>query len=193
MSAETISSKDELRRATLARRDALEAADRAAWSNAICARAADVIREHGPAVVSAYWPIRSEVDIRPLIGLARELGAEIALPAITDGRLVFRGWQESDPFVAAGFGLSEPGPGQRELAPDLMLVPMAAFDRAGNRLGYGKGYYDGAIAALRAAGSRPRLLGIAFSSQEVPSIPAEAHDVRLDWIATDRELLAFGR
>jgi 5-formyltetrahydrofolate cyclo-ligase len=84
-----------------------------------------------------------------------------------------------------------PPPGAPIAEPDLILVPLVAFDRRGHRLGYGRGYYDRAIAAARANGRRVPLVGLAFAVQEVELIPAEPHDVRLDWVVTERDTFEF--
>ena len=88
-----------------------------------------------------------------------------------------------------GFGLSQPPPEAPIVTPDIMLVPLAAFDRNCGRIGYGKGYYDGAIAGQIERGNRPRTLGLAFACQEVEAVPLEAHDQRLDGVLTERELI----
>ena len=89
------------------------------------------------------------------------------------------------------FGTSEPPGDSPSVRPDAIVVPVVAFDRRGGRLGYGRGYYDRAISAMRDAGQQPYLLGIAFSVQEVEAISVEPHDARLDWLATEKETLSF--
>ena len=187
--------KAALRREALARRDALSAAERAAQSRAILDRLArsdtlpfrDAL--HG-GVVSAFLPIRSEVDTRPILALLAERGLSLALPAVTPDGLVFRAWRPDDTLAPAGFGLREPTADAPAVRPRTLLVPLAAFDRRGERIGYGKGHYDRAIARLAADGRPLTTVGLAFSCQEVDVVPAEPHDRRLDWIMTDRELIA---
>jgi 5-formyltetrahydrofolate cyclo-ligase len=91
------------------------------------------------------------------------------------------------------FGTIAPGPGAPEIDPDLVIVPLIGFDRQGSRIGHGRGFYDRAIWNLRARGVHPALLGIAFAAQEVAAIPAESHDIRMDWIVTEQETLDFRR
>ena len=93
------------------------------------------------------------------------------------------------PLVPAGFGTYGPPETAPEVVPDLMIVPLAAFDRRLNRIGYGKGHFDRAVAALVDAGRPPVLLGLAFAAQEVEKISAEPHDIALDFLVTERELI----
>lgn len=180
--------KKELRRQALARRDALDPAWRIEASLAMASAIDDVAGEPGE-VVSGFWPMRSEVDVRPLMSALRERGARLCLPAILDKTtIVFRELLRGAEMVDMGYGTSGPGPEAEVLDPSLMLVPLAAFDRRGHRIGYGAGYYDRAIARLRAAGILPRLIGIAFDCQEVPAVPDEPHDVVLPSILTESGL-----
>jgi 5-formyltetrahydrofolate cyclo-ligase len=183
--------KSALRAAALARRNAMPVAERAAASAAIAARALPIVRAavaEGFAPVSAFLPIRSEVDTRPLLEALAAEGVPLALPAVTPGGLVFRGWKPGDALVRASFGLSEPPASAPELAPRLLLVPLAAFDRSGGRIGYGKGHYDTAIARL-ASQNTIRTIGIAFAYQEVEEVPMEPHDRRLDLVVTENDVL----
>ncbi|MCX5480908.1 5-formyltetrahydrofolate cyclo-ligase [Kaistia geumhonensis] len=190
MSADTALLKSGLRAAALARRDALSEGHRAAASAAAVARAKPILVDLTGLVVSAYWPIRSEADPMPLLAVATERGAIAALPVTTPSGLVFRRWQHGEALVPAGFGTLGPSPASPEVTPDLMIMPLAAFDRRLHRIGYGKGHYDRAIDALAAKGRRPRLLGLAFAAQEVDKVPDEPHDIPLDFIVTEEELIA---
>ena len=184
--------KATLRGQALSRRNALGETERAEASAKIAERAADIMVSLLPNSVALYRPIGSECDTRALIVKAGLIGAEIGLPAIVErSRIIFRHYRQGDPLVAGGFGTSVPAAEAPLIEPDVMIVPIVGFDRSGIRLGYGRGYYDGAIAALRKAGRDPKLIGIAFSVQEVEPIPAEPHDVRLDWIVTEKETLDF--
>jgi 5-formyltetrahydrofolate cyclo-ligase len=137
-------------------------------------------------VVSGFWPIRDEIDPRPLMDALRARGHRLALPAIVDGELVFRELTRETALQPAGFGTLEPPAAADELSPACMLVPLAAFDRRGRRIGYGRGYYDRAITRLAAgAGRDPVTVGIAFSVQEVEEVPEEAHDRRLGRVLTE--------
>lgn len=184
--------KASLRQQALARRNALSAEAQAAASAIIAERAAALVDSLRPASVSLYRAIRSECETQSLIERLWATGVETGLPAVVDGdTLVFRHYAPGDQTVVAAFGTREPPPGARQIVPDLIVMPMVAFDRAGMRLGYGRGYYDFAINRLRDAGQQPRLVGLAFSVQEVETIPAEPHDVRLDYIVTEKETLEF--
>lgn len=137
------------------------------------------------AVVSGFWPLGDEIDIRPLLLALLERGHEIVLP-VTPPRgqpLGFRLWRPGDPMEAERFGTMRPtGP---ERTPDFLLVPLLAFDRRGHRLGYGAGYYDRTLAALPSAGR----LGCAYAAQEMDVVPAGPHDVRLPAVATERGII----
>jgi len=180
--------KKTLRAQALARRDALDPALRAQVS----ARLAEAANEIGivpGAVVSGFWPIRSEIDPRPLMAALAQDGARLCLPAILDrSTIVFRDYPPDMRLIDMGFGTRGPGADAAVLDPDVMLVPLAAFDAAGNRIGYGAGHYDRAIARLHARGARPRLIGVAFDCQRVETVPAEAHDAPLGEILTESGL-----
>ena len=180
--------KDALRRACLAKRDALPETDRIRASRAICDSLVVWLSGQPKAVISAFWPIRSEVDLRPLMRYGLENGFRLALPRIDGGRLTFRAWDgEERSLVDGGFGTRVPPVEAEVLDPDIVLVPLAAFDGAGGRIGYGKGYYDAALAEL-AAKRRFTSVAVAFEVQRVECIPLEPHDWPLDWLATERGL-----
>ena len=117
---------------------------------------------------------------------------EIALPAVVNPTtMVFRRYRPGDPLIPGGLGTRSPSIAAPVVEPDVILIPMVGFDRSGTRLGHGGGFYDRTLAALHARGRRPPLVGLAFSVQEVPRIPHEPHDIRLDWIVTEIETLDF--
>ncbi|MAU96826.1 MAG: 5-formyltetrahydrofolate cyclo-ligase [Fulvimarina sp.] len=180
--------KADIRREALARRDAMTETARIEASLAVCDLVTTSVSLR-PDVVSGFLPIRSEIDIRPLMMSFADRRARLCVPAIVDGELQFRELVRGAPLEPQGFGTYAPGPDAAVLDPDLMLVPLAAFDRTGGRVGYGRGYYDRAIAAIRARGTRPMLIGVAFACQEVAAVPMDAHDVPLDIIATDAGLI----
>ncbi len=181
-----------LRNEALARRDALGLDYRIEMSLQIAeagARELDVVLGE---VVSAFMPMRSEVDVRPLMAAMAARGGRICVPAILDKTTIeFRELLRGATMIDMGFGTVGPGPEAAVLDPGLMLVPLAAFDAQGNRIGYGAGYYDRAIARLKAKGMTPRLVGIAFDCQEVESVPFEPHDVPLDAVLTESGLRRF--
>ena len=154
-------------------------------------RAAEALANHAgqfPSadVVSAYVPMRSEIDPFPLAAALGTRGSRTALPAIVDGGMVFRAWREGEPLVAGTFGTREPEGG--EVMPSLLLVPLLAFTRGGLRLGYGGGFYDRWLAAHPGV----PCFGLAYAAQEVEELPREPHDQRLTGVLTEREVILCG-
>ncbi len=177
------------------RGDALEARDRMSTEARIEAGLAiarigeEQIQVFPGEIVSGFFPIRSEVDIRPLMFALMQRGARLCLPVVIDRiTLEFRELIRGADLVETGFGTVGPGPEAAVLDPQLMLVPLAAFDASGHRIGYGAGYYDRSIDRLRTAGHTPRLIGVAFDEQRVKRIPNEPHDVPLSAILTQSGL-----
>lgn len=188
--------KSSVRAEALERRARVSADARAAFAQAsVSAGPALLPQRPGAArsVASAFLPIRGEPETLPLLEALRRAGAVTALPA-TPARgmaLRFRAWTPGDPLLSGRFGTVEPPLGAQEVEPDLLFVPLLAFDRRGFRLGYGAGFYDGVLARLRR--SKPVLaVGLAFAAQEVDSIPTEPHDQVLDAVLTERGLITFG-
>ena len=181
--------KAELRRDAIARRDALPAHVRKAAAEAIAARAFPLAIAPG-TIVSGFMPLKSEINPLPLLRKLAEAGAQLALPVVA-GRgkpLVMRAWRWGEPLAAGVWGIREPKPDAPEVEPDILLVPLVAFDRAGHRIGYGAGYYDLTITRLRAR--KPvTAAGIAFAVQEIPAVPATPRDARLDLVLTEREVI----
>jgi 5-formyltetrahydrofolate cyclo-ligase len=136
-------------------------------------------------VVASYIPVRGEADPAPLAQAAAEVGCTIALPHVVDRAtpLRFLAWQTEQALVAGPFGLRQPVDHADELAPDLILTPLVAFDRALGRLGQGAGYYDRAFVRFPDA----RRIGVALSIQEVPHVPTDPWDVPLHVIITENE------
>jgi 5-formyltetrahydrofolate cyclo-ligase len=183
--------KDALRAAALAKRDALSGAQRAAAAQAIAARGLPVAITSG-MVVSGYSPIRSELDPIPLMRALAAQGALLALPVIAarDRPLGFRAWSSDDRLARGPFGILEPLPEAAEIIPDILLVPLAAFDRLGHRIGYGAGHYDRSLAALRTA-RKIVAIGVAFAAQEIEAVPVQPHDVALDYVLTETQSFDF--
>src|SRR3954467_115000 len=184
-------SKAELRAAALAKRDALSDKQRAKSAQALAKRGLPFEITHG-MVVSGYAPIRSEIDPAPLLQKIASLGARLALPVINarGKSLTFRAWSPSDRLMLGPLGIPEPSPGAVELIPDVMLVPLAAFDRNGHRIGYGAGHYDHTFAHLRKI-HHVTGVGLAFAIQETPAIPSLSHDVALDFVLTEKDVFDF--
>ena len=144
------------------------------------------------AIVSGYWAFREEADPRALMLALAAKGHPLALPCVVAKRtpLRFHLWRESDAMRVSAFGVTEPHVSAEVVTPSVLLVPLLAFDADGYRLGYGGGYYDRTLEALRARGP-VRAIGIAYAGQEVPALPHEAHDQRLDAVLTEKGLRCF--
>lgn len=138
------------------------------------------------APVSGYWPIRDELDPRPLMQRLHEAGHACGLPVVEGAGevLAFRAWRPGAVLQAAGFGLSEPPASAPAMVPEVLLVPLLAFDLEGHRLGYGGGFYDRTLARLRRAG-RVLAVGLAYDGQRVEAVPHGPGDERLDWVITE--------
>jgi 5-formyltetrahydrofolate cyclo-ligase len=190
---ETQQVKAQLRAQALALRDALPAAVRAAAAAAIAGRAFPLAIKPG-MIVAGFSPMKTEINPVPLMRKLADLGAQLALPAI-DGRgkpLIMRAWHFGAPLASGQWGIREPVPEAPQVDPDILIVPLACFDRAGHRIGYGAGYYDMTINALRAK-KKIVAIGIGFAAQEIPQVPATERDARLDLVLTEREVIDFRR
>ena len=173
----------------MARRDVLSADARKAAAEAIAARKFPLAVAPG-TIVSGFMPLQTEIDPLPLMRMLAEAGAALALPVVA-GRgkpLVMRAWHWGDPLAEGVWGIREPKPEAAEVEPDILLVPLLAFDRAGHRIGYGAGYYDLTMAGLRAR-KAITAVGVAFADQEIPVVPATPRDARLDLVLTEREVI----
>jgi 5-formyltetrahydrofolate cyclo-ligase len=187
----TTASKGDLRKIALDARDAMEATARAAASEKLAVRRLPFEIAAG-SIVSGYSPIRSEFDPVPLMQKLAGQGTKLALPAVpARGKsLIFRAWSPGDRLTLGPLGILEPSPAMAELIPDIMLVPLAAFDRLGHRIGYGAGHYDFTLAHLRKV--KPIIaVGLAFAAQEIKAVPALAHDVALDYVLTENKTFDF--
>ena len=181
--------KASLRREAAERRDTLPADVRQAAAEAIAARKFP-LPVSTSLIVSGFMPLKSEINPLPLMQKLAEQGARLALPRIVGrGRpLSMRAWQFGGPLDRGQWGIREPKADAPEADPDVLLVPLLAFDRAGYRIGYGAGYYDMTIARLRSL-KTVTAIGIAFAAQEVPDIPKTPRDERLDLVLTEREII----
>src|SRR5213596_116241 len=156
-----------VRKDALMRRDAIPAAERAQAAETIAVRAFPVAVGSG-IIVSGFMPLKTEINPLPLMRKLSAAGAQLALPAIA-GRgkpLIMRAFGFGDELASGQWGIREPKADAPEVAPDILLVPLLAFDRTGYRIGYGAGYYDMTIAKLRAM--KPVVaVGLAFAIQEI--------------------------
>ena len=181
--------KSVIRKDALMRRDALPVAERANAAEAIAARAFPLAIGSG-TIVSGFMPLKTEINPLPLMRSLAVQGVQLALPAI-DGRgkpLIMRAFTFGDALASGQWGIREPKNDAPEVAPDILLVPLLAFDRSGHRIGYGAGYYDMTIGKLRAM--KPVVaVGIAFAAQEIASVPVTPRDARLDLVLTEHEII----
>ncbi|HWM45995.1 MAG TPA: 5-formyltetrahydrofolate cyclo-ligase [Xanthobacteraceae bacterium] len=181
--------KAKLRQTMLAGREALPVAERVAAAETLAARGLPIPVPPG-AVVSGYSPLKSEISPVPLMRRLADAGAKLALPVV-QGRshpLIMRAWAFGEPLGSGVWGIREPKPEAPEVFPDILIVPLLAFDRRGERLGYGAGHYDRTIARLRTM--KPIVtIGVAFAAQEVPDLPSTSLDERLDFVLTERDVI----
>jgi 5-formyltetrahydrofolate cyclo-ligase len=140
--------------------------------------------------ISGYWPLNSEIDDRPLMEALAELGYKCALPVakFKNLHLTFRQWKHGDPLEEGPFHLQQPQDTAPMVVPEVVLIPLLAFDRLGNRLGYGGGFYDRALKEIRHQ-KECITIGIAYEDQELDSVPFEAHDEKLDYIVTEQRVV----
>lgn len=179
-----------LRRAAIAQRAALGASDRKAAATAAAAHFLNGIELTLDQMVAAYWPIRDEIDCRPVLAHLMDNFQPVCLPAVVGDEvpLVFRRWEVGAALYEAGFGTLGPPEEAATVVPDVIIIPLLGFDKNGNRLGYGKGHYDRTIAAMT---KKPILIGYAFAAQNLPDIPAEQHDVPLNYLVTENGVRRF--
>jgi 5-formyltetrahydrofolate cyclo-ligase len=186
------SAKPGLRRALRAEREALSAEAVAAASVVVAARVVPVVLDKRPAVVSAYLAMGQELDPAPATDALRALGVTVALPrVVAKGQpLRFHTWQPGDALETVSMGVLQPLATAPEAVPDVLLVPLLAFDVRGFRLGYGGGFYDRTLAMLRAI--RPVFaVGVAMERQLRPSLPVEPWDQPLDLVVTEAAVHRF--
>jgi len=175
----------------IARRDALPPANRQQGATIIAARDFPVTVQSG-VVVSGFMPLKTEINPLPLMRKLADAGASLALPAIAGrGRpLHMRAYAFGDVLHSGQWGIREPMPDAPEVDPDILLVPLLAFDRLGHRLGFGAGYYDMTLTALRTR--KPVVaIGIGFAAQEIPAVPVTPRDAPLDLMLTEQETIDF--
>ncbi len=144
------------------------------------------------AVVACYLPVRSEIDMRDAFAVLAERGHALCLPVVAgnDEPLLFRRWRTGEALEQGKFGIAVPSVSSDALIPDIVIVPLVAFDASGHRLGYGAGYYDRTLHQLRKFGN-VQAIGAAYASQQVEHIVAEAHDAVLDAVVTEKGVMRF--
>jgi 5-formyltetrahydrofolate cyclo-ligase len=187
-----IDDKRRLRGTMVARRAELSEAHRREAAERLCAAFFDEKPFETPAVVTAFWSINEEIDVRPLMHALVEAGCRLALPVVQAKRqpLVFRAWAPGDELEAGVFGTFHPFSRREVLEPDALLVPLLACDGEGWRLGYGGGFYDRTLAGLRTR-RQVTAVGVGYDEQVIDAVPHGPDDERLDWLLTDRRACAF--
>jgi len=186
--------KRALRRVLLQDRDSVMAAHAETARLAIRDRYLSAFEPAPGTVVSAFWPMAGELDLRPLLEALHARGCVCGLPVVVgrDVPLVFRAWEPGVTLVTSRFGIAEPAPDRPVVRPQHALVPLLAVDDEGYRLGYGGGFYDRTLALLRGDGAAPLVaIGVGLEAQRRPALPREPFDERLDWLVTEEAVRSF--
>jgi len=196
-SQETADLKTALRETAARSREAAYAADPVAGDK-LADQFLHAIALSPGLAVSGYWPLEGELDVRPLLLRLRKFGHAIGLPVVIKKHepLIFRAWRDDDAMVQGKFKVMTPPDHAPDVVPDVLLVPLLAFDPRGYRLGYGGGFYDRTLDKLRRLAKdgghhAPLAIGIAYAAQEVPDVPRGPYDQPLDWIVTERSVFKF--
>lgn len=182
-----------LRRAALIRRREIHQKSAASAGAKLADRLCGEI-DKAYKIIAGYWPIGDEIDCRPALERLAANGHHIVLPVVAgQGEvLLFRTWNPGDQLETGPFGTSHPGRRASVHTPDLLLLPLVAFDQVGHRLGYGAGYYDRTLAALHRDGGA-LAIGVGYDEQEIERIPADNHDQIMDAVMTDQRTLWFNK
>jgi len=182
--------KKSLRARVLAARAALDPAAAQGAAKALARHLRAAITENN-AIIAGYNATRGEIDLSPFLG--QLTGHTLCLPVVeaADKPLVFRRWRFGQALEAGQYGIGISPASEPLLVPDVVIVPLLAFDAEGHRLGYGAGYYDRTIAGLREGKKSVTIIGAAFAMQQVGHIPADAHDMKLDAVVTEKGLIKF--
>lgn len=182
------SDKSSLRRAALELRQNLPDAVRVEAAERFTLLFLENILLDPAHVVSAYWPLKNEIDVRPLMTVLHDMGHVCALPKIQSrgAALSFTRWTPGAALTETSFGTMETD--GDVVIPDVLIVPMLGFDTQGHRLGYGAGHFDRTFSAFRTAGRKFMSIGVAYEQQWLAAVPAEAHDVPMDIIVTDQKI-----
>jgi 5-formyltetrahydrofolate cyclo-ligase len=177
------------RRRLIAERVELEAATRREFSARIAAQVESILGEVRGLLVSVYWPLRGEPDLRPLLEGIIAQGGRAALPVVAQRRhpLVFRSWAPGEPLERGVWNIPVPSGGE-EVLPDVVIAPVVGFDARCYRLGYGGGYYDRTLAAMS---PRPRVLGVGYRQAAIATIYPQWHDVPMDVVVTEDGAIAL--
>ena len=182
--------KASLRTEALSRRAKVQQADRADAARAAASHFLSSVAPEPGQVIALYWPIRDEIDCKPLLTRLMDDGHQVCLPVVIDDDqpLELRLWLAGQPLYPSGFGTLAPPEDAPLAVPDIVVIPLLGFDRTGTRLGYGKGFYDRTLAGME---HKPLVVGYAFAAQELPFIPREEHDIPLDILVTEDGAIRF--
>ena len=142
-------------------------------------------------IIAGYYPSNHEVNIIQFFKTTCEKNFKLALPVISSSsKMSFKSWAYQEPLYVSKFGTLEPSKSNKEVLPDLILVPLVVFDNQLNRIGYGKGYYDRSLTKINKIKKKTISLGIAYSFQKYNKIPINKHDIKLDYILTERGIIS---
>ena len=142
-------------------------------------------------VIAGYYPSYYEVNILDFLEQASNKNYQIVLPVIKSSSLMnFKSWQFKDPLDVSRFGTLEPPKSNKEIIPDIIIVPLVVFDKCLNRIGYGKGYYDRILKKIKKTKKNIISIGIAYSFQKTTKIPVNKHDFKLDYILTEQGIIS---
>lgn len=174
-----------------ARRIRARAEQGAGAATAVACHAVALAQALQPGWVSGYLAMQDEMDVLPAVLAMAANGWQGCLPVVVGkGRpLQFRAWSPGTKLEDGVFGTRHPAKGAQEVRPDLLLVPLLAFDRSGYRLGWGGGFYDRTLAGLRQSGTPVAAVGVGYAAQEVDAVPRDHYDARLDWVVTEKDII----
>lgn len=157
--------------------------------NQVAARFPAELVSRGGLTIAGYHPKSSEIDCIPLMEKLKARGARMCLPVVTEKHkpLIFRSWEPGQELEQGNYGIMEPLASMPVVVPDMVLVPLLAFNAKGFRLGYGGGYYDMTLQALRKGNEDFVAVGLGYEAQKIARLPVERHDERMDWVVTEIE------
>lgn len=180
-----------LRVEAAARRKRARADQGGGAATAVACHAVALAQALSPGWVSGYLAMQDEMDVLPAVLAMAANGWQGCLPVVVGkGRpLQFRAWSPGTKLEDGVFGTRHPVTGAPDVRPDLLLVPLLAFDRSGYRLGWGGGFYDRTLADLRESGMPVAAVGVGYSAQEVDAVPRDHYDARLDWVVTEEDII----
>jgi len=192
------SDKSAIREKNLAQRMHLAPASHAAWSRTCCEQIYDLIcalAASNNAIIGGYAPIKAELDVMPVLRKLAKDSHIIALPVMEKEagkrQLIFHPWKPGEKLTPKTYGIHEPDRHSAPVIPDIVIVPLLAFDRRGHRVGYGGGHYDVMLRKLRVVKPDALTIGAAFSQQEEALLPDNAYDERLSRIVTEKEVIVI--